>query len=288
MGRTAKGKPRRNQAPGDGRVSVRSLTSTCLSDLLRPVTSIGMWHWVCAGAWSTGCGATWEDEPPNPDRTATMRRTGSDCVWPWCSWDQQGITSEVSSLPFFSQWSSCREHMMNANKHKPRSEQVFVQLEGRPWKYWTKLDECFSRFLHTLPTENIWLLSLAVRVGVVPAAISIRQLLMDFTIKQHSLKAVQRCLGRQHSLGRKVEFLCCKRWMESTSFLHSWRETDTALLWLHLPCLWHSSRDTVLSWQRWQVLGNYKYMSDLWCQYLEAATWLQLENNRACSVLATF
>lgn len=83
------------------------------------------------------------------------------------------------------------------------------------------IDVCFSRLIHTLPTENIWLLSLAVRVGAVPAAVLIRQLLMDFTIKQPSLKTVQRCLGRQHSLDRKEEFLCCKRGLESTSFLHS-------------------------------------------------------------------
>lgn len=44
--------------------------------------------------------------------------------------NRKALTNKVSSLPFFSKWSSYRECMMNVNNHKPRNEQTFVQFEG--------------------------------------------------------------------------------------------------------------------------------------------------------------
>lgn len=49
--------------------------------------STGRWCWICARAWSRGCGVTGEDEALNPNHTPTMRHTGPGCVWPRYSWD---------------------------------------------------------------------------------------------------------------------------------------------------------------------------------------------------------
>lgn len=46
--------------------------------------------------------------------------------------NRKALTNKVSSLPFFFEWSSHRECMMNVNNYEPRKEQTFVQFEGCP------------------------------------------------------------------------------------------------------------------------------------------------------------